>query len=245
MAGPNTIAFQGSNETANASTSEIPVSAANPLPVTLGSGASASEIQGAIAAGSLNTANPVKTGGVFNTTYPTYTNGEVGDTQLTVRGFAVTAIGDGTSAAIAAVAQPSSDAIGTAANGLSTRSLGYLFNGSTLDRSRSITGIDGSGLGVMAVEQGGASWANITTGATTVVKSGAGTLHKIIINTPVASATLTLYNNTSAAGNKIGTITLPSTITGETPISLEYDLYFSLGLTIVTSGATDLTVVYR
>lgn len=122
-----------------------------------------------------------------------------------------------------------------------------LWNNATWDRSRSITGAlaDGTGLGVAAVEQAGSLFNNITTATTTTVKSGKGILHKIVINTYAASATITIYDNTAASGTKIGTLTLPSTITGDTPITLPYDLQFSTGLTIVTSGATDLTVIYR
>lgn len=94
------------------------------------------------------------------------------------------------------------------------------------------------------VEQRNA-FVNITTATTTVVKSGPGFLHMLVINTPVASATITIYDNTAASGTKIATITIPSTVTGEAPSSIEYDVAFSTGLTIVTSGATDITVAYR
>ena len=89
------------------------------------------------------------------------------------------------------------------------------------------------------------SYKNITTGATTTVKSGLGALHSIIVNTFVASATITVYDNTAASGTKIATITLPSTITSDAPVTINYDIGFATGLTIVTSGATDITVSYR
>lgn len=102
-----------------------------------------------------------------------------------------------------------------------------------------------TGVGVVAVEEAGRPYVNITTATTTTVKSTKGFLHSIIINTLVASATITIFDNTTGTGTKIGTITLPSTITGDPASSLIYDLSFSTGLTIVTSGATDITVVYR
>jgi hypothetical protein len=89
------------------------------------------------------------------------------------------------------------------------------------------------------------AYQNITTATTTTVKSGNGTLHAIVVNTNVASATIKIYDNTAASGTVIGTITLPSTITGADPFEILYDAAFSLGLTIVTSGATDLTVLYK
>lgn len=86
---------------------------------------------------------------------------------------------------------------------------------------------------------------NINSATTTTVKSGAGSLYTITINTPVASATITLYDNTAGSGTKIATITLPSTITSLGPMTLNYGVSFATGLTIVTSGATDLTASYE
>lgn len=89
------------------------------------------------------------------------------------------------------------------------------------------------------------NYKNITTGTTTAVKSGPGILAALTINAPVASATITIYDNTAASGTKIATITLPSTITSDTPVTLNYNVAFATGLTIVTSGSTDLTISYR
>lgn len=90
------------------------------------------------------------------------------------------------------------------------------------------------------------SYNNITTTATTVVKSGVGMLHSITINTPVASSVITIYDNTAGSGTKIGTITLPGTLLAEGPYTAHYDVAFTVGLTIVTAtGASDITVSYR
>ena len=91
------------------------------------------------------------------------------------------------------------------------------------------------------------SYASITTQTTTTVKSGAGTLHNIIIPTPVANATVKIYDNTAASGNVLlDTITLPASLLSDGPITLNFDASFSTGLTIVTAGATmSLGVYYR
>jgi bifunctional ADP-heptose synthase (sugar kinase/adenylyltransferase) len=81
---------------------------------------------------------------------------------------------------------------------------------------------------------------NISTATTTVVKTGAGILHSITVNTTTAFA-ITVYDNTSAAGTKIATIAASPAI-GSTFI---YDVSFSTGLTIVTAGASDITVSYK
>jgi hypothetical protein len=83
---------------------------------------------------------------------------------------------------------------------------------------------------------------NITTDATTTVKASPGILHTICINTPAATETLTIYDNTSASGTKIGTTTLFAS----TNPCFTYDAYFATGLTIVTATAAgDITVTYQ
>lgn len=51
-----------------------------------GTGTGASQVQGNAASGATDVGNPVKTGGVFNTTKPTVTNGQRVDWQMTNRG---------------------------------------------------------------------------------------------------------------------------------------------------------------
>lgn len=89
------------------------------------------------------------------------------------------------------------------------------------------------------------SYKNITTAATTLVKTGEGSLHSIAINETVASATITIYDGlTAATGTLIGTITNPGTLI-ESQLSLLYDVSFGVGLTIVTTGTQDITVAYK
>ena len=85
---------------------------------------------------------------------------------------------------------------------------------------------------------------NVAAGtATTTVKSGAGVLYHVIINTKGASAnTLTCYDNTAASGTKIATIDDVNN-SG----TLTYNVAFSTGLTCVSATGTgaDYTVSYR
>jgi len=85
------------------------------------------------------------------------------------------------------------------------------------------------------------SFANITTNTTTTVKSGAGTLYNIAINTLGNTAVVTIYDNTVGSGTKIGTLTLVSGL--PTPV---YNVNFATGLTLVTTGiaAPDITIAY-
>ncbi len=89
------------------------------------------------------------------------------------------------------------------------------------------------------------SYANITTATTTVIKRESGFLDRIIINKPLASAVITIYDNTAGSGTKIGTITYGAALLTDPCHDNHYNLGFNTGLTIVTSHAVDLTVVYR
>lgn len=88
----------------------------------------------------------------------------------------------------------------------------------------------------------GFEFANINSNATTVVKSSGGVLRAITINKKGASAnTATLYDNTAASGTVIGVIDTTAGVA-----TLQYDLAFRTGLTVVTATGTaaDLTVSY-
>jgi hypothetical protein len=86
------------------------------------------------------------------------------------------------------------------------------------------------------------SYQNITTDATTTIKSGAGVLASICVNTPAATETITIYDNTAASGAKIGTIT----VYASTNPCFYYNANFLVGLTIVTATAAgDITVGYQ
>ncbi len=88
----------------------------------------------------------------------------------------------------------------------------------------------------------GYSYLNITGQATTVVKTGAGILHALNINTPTATAVITIYDNTAGSGTIIGKYTIAAS---PQPTSVVYDAAFSTGLTIVTATASsDITVTF-
>ena len=94
------------------------------------------------------------------------------------------------------------------------------------------------------------TYANISTNTTTVLKYGAGTLHRIVINkVGLTNNTLTIYDNTTGTGTTIATITMAKgTQASDIPVSVDYgSLAFSTGLTIVTATGTapNVTVVYE
>lgn len=86
-------------------------------------------------------------------------------------------------------------------------------------------------------------FANQTTAATTTVKSGAGFLHAVNVNTCVSGATVKIFDNTAGSGTSIGIITCPTNVAAM-PTQI-YDVAFATGLTMLSSGATDVTESYQ
>lgn len=88
---------------------------------------------------------------------------------------------------------------------------------------------------------------NIPTAASvTAIKTGAGVLRKVIINAPVASGTVTIYDSLTATGTKLATITLPASLLSDGPLEADYNCAFVTGLTVVTTGSNmDTTVTYQ
>lgn len=78
----------------------------------------------------------------------------------------------------------------------------------------------------------------ISTATTTTLKSGAGMLHSIVV-TETAAGTITVYDNTAGSGTVKAV--LKASIAEGTYV---FDIAFSTGLTIVTAGASKLTVSY-
>lgn len=92
---------------------------------------------------------------------------------------------------------------------------------------------------------GGYNYTHITTAATALnVKTGPGVLHAIIINTPVASGTIE-FDDAVSHTNPMGIITLPGTLLSDGPKPTIYDLAFSTGLNITTTGTMDITVAWK
>lgn len=100
-------------------------------------------------------------------------------------------------------------------------------------------GIAGTG---QALVSPGGKYANISTNTTTLVKTGAGILHSLTINTKGASSnTAAIYDGITAGGTLIGTVDTTSGV-----LNLPYGIQFEVGLCIVTATGTaaNLTVSF-
>lgn len=85
------------------------------------------------------------------------------------------------------------------------------------------------------------SFYNVSSAETRVLKNRPGTLHRVTINTKGGGgATIVLYDNTAGSGTTIATIDTSAAPGG----AFEYNLDFSIGLTYVTTGTANITVVF-
>lgn len=85
-------------------------------------------------------------------------------------------------------------------------------------------------------------YSSISGATTKLVKTGAGILGRVVLNTGTASSVVSIYDGTSAAGVLIATIN-PSA--SQIPSSIAYDIGVNAGITVITVGATtQVTICY-
>lgn len=81
---------------------------------------------------------------------------------------------------------------------------------------------------------------HVSGAATSLCKTGPGSLHRIVIGTP--KGTCTIYDNTAGSGDVMSVIDLGSLAV---PTHLEFGCDFTNGLTVVTTSTSDITIVYE
>jgi hypothetical protein len=91
---------------------------------------------GNVAAGATDSGNPVKVGGVYNLTAPTYTSGQRGNLELTNKGETIVRLS--ASGALIQAGNPS-DALANGVQVYQTNSLTSVYNGTTWDRQFACT----------------------------------------------------------------------------------------------------------
>ncbi len=79
----------------------------------------------------------------------------------------------------------------------------------------------------------------ISTATTTTIKTGQGVLHTVVVNGGTAG-TVIIYDNTSGAGTVIASFDSTNALATYT-----FDVQFTTGLTIVTGGATKVSVSWK
>jgi len=96
----------------------------------------------------------------------------------------------------------------------------------------------------IVTKKSASSYAHLNSTGTTTIKSGAGILRRVVINTKgTGSNTLTIYDNTSGSGTVIAAIDTANGVS----CHFEYNVAFSTGLTVVdaTGTSADITVIYE
>ncbi len=115
-------------------------------------------------------------------------------------------------------------------------------NGTLIAFTRGIlTGINSAvvALASLITNTNAFSYRNITTSTTTVVKNAPGVLGKVTVNTTGGAGTIIVYDNTAGSGSIIAT--LNSAVAG----SFDFGAIAATGITVVTTGAPDVTILYR
>jgi len=96
----------------------------------------------------------------------------------------------------------------------------------------------------IVTKKSASSYAHLNSTGTTTIKSGAGILRRVVVNTNGSgSNTFKIYDNTAGSGTVIATIDTVNAVGG----FFEYGLAFSIGLTVVSATGTsaDITVIYE
>lgn len=162
-------------------------------------------VGGNVASAATDSANPVKVGGVFHTSLPTFTDGQRGDLQIGQKGALITQLtGANTTTAIGA-AGTGSDGIG-AFTALGVASAQLLENGTNFDRAREISAALTSGMGTaaVAIAPTSAAAAGITpvlSGSAVsglILKASAGNLYSVYAtNATTTPGYLMTFNSTT------------------------------------------------
>ena len=183
---------------------------------------------GNVASGASDSGNPLKIAGVYNSTLPTFTNGQRGDIQIEPRGGIYAVLKDNNGTGVTRVLSPS--AAFSPQVGLIVNSQGFCFNGSTYDQ----------------VRKANATSRIISSAATTnatSAKASAGDVFMITgRNTNAAVIYLKLYNKASAP--TVGSDTPTHTFALPPQASFTFDWpqgrYFSTGIAYaLTTGSAD------
>lgn len=164
-------------------------------------GASANQVQGNVASGVADVGNPLKIGFKFNTSLPTFTDGQRGDLQGTNRGSLYVSLLNPGSSVDATVSTAAADTVTSNNGGLWGNSRGFVYNNTNWDRARTVGGAANTqGTGVAAV--GIALWS--TTDLTTLRITNAAASGNTTLVTATASQTTRVHRmRLSVAGATI------------------------------------------
>ena len=196
-----------------------------------GAGLLRTSSEGAVASGAADSGNPVKVAGVYNSTLPTFANGQRAGLQTGTRGSlnVTNFFPDSATAMLGAADNGDGVAVSATADKLAVLARGMRFNGTGWDRDRK------------ASQAARLISAAASTNATSV-KASAGEVHKIRgFNNNAAARFLKFYNKASAptVGSDTPVLTYRLAPTADFAIDLD-GFYFSTGIAFaITTAAAD------
>lgn len=220
-----------------------------------GTGASSNQVQGTAADNAAAVGNPVQVGGVYNTAAPTYANGDVAARQVDVNGNEKITSGTATGATTPGTAllagmasagtlmQPITSLGGIGTDGVSGSTVlatgGYIYNGATYDRLRSVVNATNStGAGIASV---GLVAQLDDTSPTTITENSFGNLRmgtsrQLLMDrmSPYPYLSTPVTNSSGNVANASAVATLAGVASKTTYIT---------GFEITASGATAASVV--
>lgn len=187
---------------------------------------SSNPITGNIASAATDSGNPVKVGGRYNATIPTYTDGQRTDFQVDSRGSLRVSIATSNGTTAAGVVLPSTGL--AAQNSLATYSQGARFNGTNWDQERKANATS-------RIVSAAAS-----TNATSAKASAGDVISITATNTTASLKYLKIYNKASAptVGTDTPVLTIPLQPSNvPTMINIPGGLYCSTGIAYALTGA--------
>lgn len=163
-------------------------------------------VQGAVASAATDAGNPVKVGAKYNSTKPSFTDGQRGDLQLDSRGALDVALFGGNSGAPISVGTDNADAVAVSATSdkLSVRSRNTVYNGSTWDRMK------GDATDGLLVNLGANNDVTVTSGAITETNSGAIKTSVELIDDTIFTDDTSTHSTGTTKVQGIGAVATPT-----------------------------------
>jgi len=207
------------------------------------------EVEGTIATGATDSGNPVKVGGVYRATTPTFTDGQRTELEADVTGnlrvSPAFTQSTGTDATANTFNFTLSRGTQAALNAL-TAAGNFAFNGTTWDRIRTLGGATqtaSQGILASAPVPNTSALAGLPSVATSavnsalVLKASAGNLYSFTCNAGASAGYLMVFNATSAPADGAVTpiYTEPVAINSTITRSFNYPIVCSTGITLVFS----------
>lgn len=187
-------------------------------------GVEGGQVQGNVASGATDSGNPVKIGGVFNTTLPILTNGQRSHAQLDSRGNLRASLVDANGTQGVTVSAGTGDAVINGVAAVITRAFGGVFNGTTWDRASGNTVAQSvlPGLSSTFWSYSAASGGIVSSTAGVTIKAEAGaSVRNYISNGSISWGTLSAITEFVIRDGAAGTViyrTILPTVAGERKI---------------------------